>query len=101
MISIAWIQERVRKEEYFFSQHADKERQEEGLSIAEIEQALLKGVVLEEYGDTGRGESCLAVGFTDKGKPVHAVCGKRGVYLAIVTTYIPKSPKFKNPYERG
>lgn len=49
----------------------------------------------------GRGESCLLVGFTDAGKPVHVVCGRLGIALVIVTVYIPTPPKFKNPYERG
>jgi hypothetical protein len=51
--------------------------------------------------DTGRGESCLVVGFTNRGKPVHIVCAGMGDYLVIVTLYIPMPPKFKNPYERG
>jgi hypothetical protein len=45
--------------------------------VAEIEQSLFAGRILEQYPDTGRGESCLVAGFTDSGKPVHVVCGKR------------------------
>ena len=57
--------------------------------------------VLEEYKDMGRGESCLIVGFTNSGKPVHVVCGLNENSLVIITVYIPGPPKFKNPYERG
>ena len=101
MIEVEWIQEKIRKEEYYFSRHGDQERQDENFTIAEVEEALLNGNILEQYEDTGRGESCLMVGFTNMGKPIHAVCGRRGDDLAIVTTYIPRSPKFRNPYERG
>lgn len=74
---IAWIQERLRRAEYYFSRPGDQERQNENLNIAEIEEALLSGRILEQYEDTGRGESCLVVGFTEMGKPMQVVCGAR------------------------
>ncbi|NJO14784.1 MAG: DUF4258 domain-containing protein [Thioploca sp.] len=66
-----------------------------------VEEALLNGIILEQYVDTGRGESCLVAGFTKNGKPVHIVCGERKGKLAIITIYVPLPPKFKNPHERG
>ncbi|HAP68084.1 MAG TPA: hypothetical protein DCQ99_10055 [Nitrospinae bacterium] len=101
MFDINWIHERVTQIEYYFSRHGDQERQNDGLTIAEVEEALLSGRILEQYKDTGRGESCLVVGFTEAGKPVHIVCGTRGDWLVVVTVYIPQPPKFKTPYERG
>ena len=101
MIRIDWIHNRVSRAEYYYSQHGDQERQNDNLTVIEVEQAMLNGRVLERYNDTGRGESCLLAGFTDAGKPVHIVCGRRGDSLSIVTVYIPRPPKFKTPYERG
>ena len=92
---------RVGAEEYYFSRHGDEERQKENLPLAEVGQAISNGRVLEQYPDTGRGESCLVVGFTQHGLPVHAVCGRRGEWMVVVTVYVPKPPKFRNPYERG
>lgn len=69
--------------------------------MSEVEEALTNGMILEQYEDKGRGESCLVVGFTNFGKPVHIVCGEMEGELAIITVYIPSPPKFKNPYERG
>ena len=71
------------------------------MTIEEIEEALLTGRVLEQYEDIGRGESCLVVGFTESGKPLHMVCGEIEDRIVIITVYIPKPPKFKNLYERG
>ncbi|MBI4680343.1 MAG: DUF4258 domain-containing protein [Nitrospirae bacterium] len=62
---------------------------------------MLGGRILEQYEDSGRGESCLVAGFTEAGKPIHIVCGRRGDWLVIITVYIPRPPKFKTPYERG
>ena len=101
MIALEWIHDRIKVDEYYFSRHGDQERQNENLTVAETIEALLVGIVLEQYVDTGRGESGLVAGFTRSGIPVHAVCGRRGRYLAIITVYIPTPPKFKNPYERG
>jgi len=101
MIEIKWIQERVKRNEYYFSKHGDHERQNDNLTIYETEEALLAGRVLEQYKDPKRGESCLIAGFTNEGKPIHVVCGRRGNWLVVVTVYIPQPPKFKTPYERG
>jgi len=101
MFDIKWIQDKLRKDEYYFSRHGDKERQNDNLTIVEVEEALLNGMILEKYEDTGRGESCLVVGFTNFGKPIHIICGEMEEWLSIITVYIPSPPKFKNPYERG
>jgi hypothetical protein len=99
-VQIADIQAKVSAGDYLFSQHADQERQADNLTIAQVEAALLSGVILESYPDTGRGESAIVVGFGD-GQPIHVVCGWRGTRLVIVTVYVPKPPKFVDPWTRG
>lgn len=101
MFDIVWIQSKVREGEYCFSRHGDQERQNDNLTVSEVEEALRTGRIIEQYEDTGRGESCLVVGFTESGKPLHIVCGEIEDRVAIVTIYIPIPPKFKNPFERG
>lgn len=101
MLEIEGIQEWVRKGEYYFSKHGDGERQNDNLTVTEVEEALLTGKIIEQYEDTGRGKSCLVAGFTVAGKPIHIVCGERGDWLVVITVYIPRPPKFKTPYERG
>jgi hypothetical protein len=101
MLKIDWIQDCVRKGEYYFSKHGDQERQNDNLTVEDVEEALTTGRILEQYGDTGRGESCLVGGFTEGGTPVHAVCGKRGDWLAVITVYVPRPPRFKTPLERS
>lgn len=101
MIDDAWLKQCVASQQYRYSGHGDKERQNDRLTLIEVECALLNGRIIEQYSDTGRGESCLMVGFTDSGKPIHIVCGVMGDYLVIITVYIPSPPKFINPFERG
>lgn len=101
MFDIDWIKSKVRHNEEYFSKHAEDERQNDNLTISEVREAILNGLILEQYEDTGRGDSCLVVGFTNDGKPIHIVCGERKDKVVIITVYIPSAPKFKNPYQRG
>lgn len=101
MLDIEWVKAKVSMEEYYYSYHGDQERQNDNLSVLEVEEAFLSGRMLEQYPDTGRGISCLVVGFSNSGKPIHILCGRRGEDMVIITVYIPTPPKFKNPYERG
>jgi len=101
MFDINWIQNKISQCEYYFTGHGEQERQNDNLTIAEVREALPNGMVLEQYEDDARGESCLAVGFTNSGKPLHIVCGELEGDLVIITVYVPTPPKFKSPYERG
>ena len=94
------IKKFVAEQQYVYSIHADIERQTENLTFAQIKTAVLDGKILEQYPDTGRGESCLIVGFADE-LPIHIVCGWRGGKVAIITVYIPRPPKFIDPWTRG
>jgi hypothetical protein len=42
----------------------------------------------------------LVAGFTNKGKPIHIVCGGVKEEMVVITVYVPQPPKFKTPYER-
>lgn len=99
-MDIDLIKAKVRANEFLLSNHADDEAADENIDIAEIRQAILNGEILEEYADTGRGESCLIVGFANE-RPIHVVCGWRRELVVVITVYIPKPPKFIDPWTRG
>ena len=94
------IKTRVCANQYVYSSHADEKRRAEILTFAQVEEALLNGEILEQYADTGRGESCLVLGFCDD-TPIHVVCGWRGERIALITVYVPRPPKFIDPRTRG
>ncbi len=94
------IKERVLASEYVYSQHAEIKRKKLNLTFGQIKQALLNSQLLEQYPDTGRGESCLMTGFADN-LPIHVVCGWLGEQIVIVTVYIPEPPKFIDPFTRS
>mgnify|MGYP001617751831 CR=1 FL=1 len=93
------IQAKVSTNQYFLSQHAIEEANAEDLDLTQIETAILNGQILEQYTDTGRGPSCLIVGFADE-LPVHVVCGEKGDKIVVITVYVPKPPHFSDPWTR-
>ena len=95
------IKAKVGSNEFFLSAHADTERDNDNLEVAQIRESILNGQVLEHYADTGRGESCLIVGFAGE-QAIHAVCGwAADDRLIIITVYIPRPPHFTDPFTRG
>ena len=99
-MDIEKIKELVRIDHYFYSIHAEFERKADELTFIQIGEALLDGQILEQYRDTGRGESCLVLGFAAD-TPIHIVCGWRNEKVALITVYIPTLPKFIDPWTRG
>lgn len=99
-MDIEEIKNKVRSNLYVYTHHAEIERKLERLKFSQVEEAILNGEILEQYPDTGRGESCLLLGFANK-TAIHVVCGWRGDKIAIVTVYIPRPPKFIDPSTRG
>ncbi|GAB6179441.1 hypothetical protein JCM14036_07600 [Desulfotomaculum defluvii] len=64
--------------------------------------AIAHGEVLEDYQEDQRGHSCLVLGYTSGGKPLHEVCGSdpSGTSV-IITVYFPEPPKWVDPKTRG
>ena len=94
------IKSKVRKNLYEYTLHAEIERKGDDLTFYQIEEAILAGGILECYPDDNRGESCLVVGFSEN-IPIHIICGRRGDKIVIVTVYVPKPPKFVDPWTRS
>lgn len=90
---------KVKNGEYVYTLHAEIERKADDLTFYQIENALLDGEVLDAHPDLGLGESCLVLGFSEN-IPIHIVCGWRGEKVAIITVYVPKPPKFIDPWTR-
>lgn len=98
-MDIEVIKDKIRRREFVFSSHAEEARMDDGLTAQEVITAILNDEILERYLNTGRGESCLVLGFVED-TPIHIVCGWRGDMLVIITVYIPAPPYFSDPWTR-
>jgi hypothetical protein len=98
-VDIQVVKAKVQSGQFVISTHAYQEAADEKIDIAEIRDAILNDEMLEQYADTGRGESCLILGFVDE-RPIHVICGWRRESIVIITVYVPKLPKFQDPWTR-
>ncbi|MFQ5830105.1 MAG: DUF4258 domain-containing protein [Candidatus Methylomirabilia bacterium] len=95
-----WIRERVETDQYLLTIHADEERRNDGLEMADLETVLTGGVILEGYPEDPRGPSCLVSGESRR-IPVLVVCGRnRSGWLVVITVYRPGRPKWESPTRR-
>ena len=62
----------------------------------DIENALLKGEIIEEYDSDYPYPSCLVYGINLQNEVLHIVCGSNGVELWITTTYYSDNREWKN-----
>lgn len=85
------IRDLIGTKNYRFSQHGEVEREADQITIIEFEEAFLfpNVEIIEINPENARGFSCLALAFTKKRKPIHAVFGKREDVLVVVTIYRP------------
>lgn len=94
-MNLQTIRKKVLSEQYDFSEHAHKKRQQEQITVKEITETILKGVIIETYSKDPRGKSCLiACEISDN--PVHVVCGFRNKRLLVVTVYRPTLPTWRD-----
>lgn len=100
------IQRLIREGRYEVSFHAQQERLEENLDIAEIEAAVLSHAeIIEQYPEDPRGECCLILGYAGT-NPIHVVVGwarrrEDQKMLRVITVYRPTLPKWADPRTRG
>ena len=93
-MEIKAIREKVSRDQYEISLHAEKERYAEEVTISDLETAIFNGEILEDYPEDPRGPSCLVLGYSQN-RPIHIVCGYTLIrWVRIVTVYKPKLPKW-------
>jgi hypothetical protein len=87
---IEQIRERVAQNQFEFSRHAVDQTILRRISVRELREAIESGEVIEDYPDDKYGPSCLLLGFTAAGRPVHVQCSHPSrPLIRIVTVYEP------------
>ncbi|PTL36645.1 hypothetical protein CLG94_02900 [Candidatus Methylomirabilis limnetica] len=89
-MDVGTIHRLVAEGRYEFSKHAEREREADMISTTELEEALKRCDIIENYPDDPRWPSCLVLGFSGQ-RPIHAVCSvKRDPEeLFLITVYDP------------
>lgn len=70
------------------------------ISVSEVREVVLAGLVIEDYPEDQRGHSCLLLGRGEGGRVVHVVCSPKTEYLAIITAYLPDEEQWSTDFKR-
>lgn len=85
------IQSKILRRKYEFSKHAFDQSILRDISVAEVEETVSgKSEIIEDYPDDKFGPSCLILGHTRAGRPLHLQCSYPSRSLVkIITLYEP------------
>jgi len=75
MAIIEGIRAKFERRQYEFSKHAVDQSIIRDIGVAEVEDAISgRSEIIEDYPDDKYGPSCLILGFTKVGRPLHVQC---------------------------
>jgi hypothetical protein len=85
------IQAKMFRRQYEFSKHAVDQSIIRDISVTEVEEAIAGNAkVIEDYPDDKYGPSCLILGFTRAGRPLHVQCSYPSrPLIKVITVYEP------------
>ncbi len=83
---------------YRYTIHGTQQRIARRLKREDIEQAILKGEIIEDYPEHHYGPACLLMGVTKKGKVLHVLCGLEPV-VTIITVYEPDPNEWESNWK--
>ncbi len=84
------IRAKVASDQFEFSKHAVDQSIQRGIDVREVREAIAAGSVIEDSPGDKYGPSCLVLGFTATGRPLHVQCSHPTRPLVkIITLYEP------------
>ena len=88
---IIGIVAKIASRQYEFSKHAVDQSIIRSISISEIEEAATdESLIIEDYPNDKYGPSCLILGYTKKGHPLHVQCSyPNRPLIKIISLYQP------------
>ena len=99
MKSIEEIRKQLAGGSYILSIHAFERIVERNISEEEIRFAGSNSELIEDYPDDKYSPSCLLLGYTNEGNPLHLqVSRQKGKYVKIITIYYPDVEEWLNNY---
>ena len=85
------IQQKILAGSFEFTEHAVDQTIRRQMLFDEVLHAIAAGEVIEDYPNDRYGPSCLILGQTSMGRPLHVYCsyGMRAL-VKVITVYYPK-----------
>ncbi|MFZ5819057.1 MAG: DUF4258 domain-containing protein [Chloroflexota bacterium] len=86
------IRQKFARDAFEFSRHAADQTLLRNILVSEIRGAAQTAEIIEDYPDDKYGPSCLLLGFTRAGRPLHIQCSYPSrPLLKIITVYEPSA----------
>ena len=97
MTLVSEVQAKFARDAFEFSRHAADQTILRNIRVSEVRQAIQSGEVIEDYADDKYGPSCLILGYTLSGRPLHLQCSypSRPI-IKIITVYEPDPEEWIN-----
>lgn len=91
MVKIHEIRAKFERREFEFTKHAVDQSIIRDITVAEVEEMIaMRSEIVEDYPDDKYGPSCLVLGFTNAGRPLHIQCSYPiRPLVKIITLYEP------------
>ena len=87
---IEQIRTKIQAGRFELSRHAVDQSILRQISVQELREAIASGEIIEDYPEDKYGASCLILGFTRTGRPLHIQCSYPSRPLVkIITLYEP------------
>lgn len=84
------LREKISAGLFEFSKHAVDQSILRHVTVREMREAIVAGEIIEDYQDDKYGPSCLILGLTGAGRPLHIQCSSPSRPLVrIITLYEP------------
>lgn len=97
MSMIDEIQEKIADDQFEFSKHAVDQSIIRGISVQEVREVFAVAELIENYPEDKYGPSCLVLGRTKTGRPLHIQCSyPMRPMLKIITLYEPDSARWSD-----
>jgi len=87
-MAIEAVQEKVRRGEYRFSEHAISRMVQRHIDRTEVEQVIMSGEIIENYPTDKYSSSCLICGQAGTGRYLHVQVSLPPT-VVVITTYEP------------
>lgn len=88
------------RQRILFLPHAVRQmsRLERMITPQEVRAVIESGELIEDYPEDARGHSALLLGYAEGERPLHVVCTPKDEYLAIITSYLPRSEEWSDDF---
>ncbi len=97
-ISIEYLRTLCGKGHFKWTTHILARLQERGIQPSDVKHCISVGSILEVYPDNHPFPSCLVLGCSISGRPLHIVVGAGEDFLWLITAYYPDPDKWENEF---